>query len=190
MIFTIKLLVSLLFLVFTFTPVFSNKNKRRVLLEHGYYPAGSITSIGVEDGSHFGFLLGKNIARRQDFGKNEREEGEGYGFSIFYLSSFSDLLQNFGNDFLRKFADNIFIGARVDYWDLRIYWEDGGEKGYSDIIVFQPTAELGVQWDVFASFKCRFSVAGGIELNLIEDGRPVGQGPIGLVRFAFLNTWD
>lgn len=116
--------------------------------------------------------LGYNIARRQDFGEHDKEEGGGIGFAIGY------------RQYLKDGHSGFFIEGRVGMWFLDIDWQDNNpsQRGNSDISVFQPTAGIGYDFLVRDDqIKLGILVAFGYEVNVTTSGEDVGQGGISLV---------
>lgn len=116
--------------------------------------------------------LGYNIARRQDFGEHDKEEGGGLGFALGY------------RQYLRAGHAGFFFEGRLGMWFLDIDWEDTSpnRQGNSDISVFQPTAGIGYDFLVsHDKIKLGILVAFGYEVNVVTRGEEVGQGGVSLV---------
>ncbi len=170
-------------LVLLSSPVFAVDVNTETAIEGHVYPAGVIGTIGqlfTFNQTHcFGIFLGYNNSHRQDFGKNDNEEGGGRGASLLY----------------QYYFNNVFLGFRTDYWSMRIDWmnenqaEPKDQMGTTDIGVLQPTVELGYRWSLSEALSLRTSIAGGAEINVVEDGREVGQGAIGLLRVSLAYLW-
>ena len=171
------------------SPIFAVEAKDKAqadtetVLDFHVYPAGVIVSIGqmwtVKKRHNLGAFIGWNYTSRGDFGKNPNEEGGGPGVSFLY----------------QYHRGNIFMGVRADFWRMEIDWTNENllapepQRGTTTIGVFQPTTELGYQWDFLAPLILRTSIAGGVEFNVFENGRSVGQGAIGLIRIALAYPW-
>ena len=148
-----------------------------------YYPAGNIFSFrmrrGLTNHGHLYYGLGYNIARRQDFGKHELEEGSGPGLTFSYRY------------FLKPAFKGLFIDGNLGIWSLKINWEDDREtpqfmQGSTRIWVLQPTLGVGYQFSPKNSaWSFEGGIAGGIEWNVITNGSPVGQGGISILFLGF-----
>ncbi|MDZ7716148.1 MAG: hypothetical protein U5J95_08050 [Balneolaceae bacterium] len=148
------------------------------------YPAGII--IGSRGGISFSnqqevnARFGYNFTDRRDFGKHDNEEGGGLGFGAGYRYYFGKKLAGF------------FAGARSDLWFLKIDWVDTRTicgtvppcfemdvKGRTDIIVLQPTVEIG--YDILKSNPAWIlapTLSFGAEINIKTKGEEVGEGAI------------
>lgn len=155
------------------------KNKIQVGAEVLWYPAGWIAGPSVnyfvapKHVVHAG--LGVNIANRKDFGKNDNEKGTGFGGSLGYRYLFTPQKNSF------------FIGARVDFWGMKINWKDKigtpqAINGTTKITVFQPTAHVGY-WvkPTNSKFNFLFSAGAGAEINIKTNGKKVGEGGMWLL---------
>jgi hypothetical protein len=153
-------------------------------IETQWYPAGYQLMLAGE----YGFTeahaieakLGYNLARRQDFSPyNDLENGGGFGATLGYRYYFGDS------------NNGLYLGARTDLWALTIDWEDAAQipnAGTTDIIVLQPTAEIGYLYTFEASpIAVGVNAAAGYEINVVTKGEAVGEGAIGLlgVRFRY-----
>lgn len=149
-------------------------------IEVQWYPAGYQFMLTGE----WGFTqrdaihakLGYNLARRQDFSPyNDQENGGGWGFTTGYRHYFQDQCRG------------LYVGGRMDWWWLTIDWEDDLETanptaGSTDIVVFQPTGEVGYLYQQPNSpWAVGVNAAAGWEINVLTDGEEVGQGAIGLL---------
>ena len=147
------------------------------------YPAGFIGN------GHFAYLfnerqavalyLGYNLTDRRDWGRNDDEEGGGAGLGVGWRYYFQENV--------RRPVTGWFLGARTDLWFLNIDWRDDtiGVTGTTDIIVLQPTAQVGYAFFPTQS-RWAFDVTAslGAEINLKTDGVPVGEGAILLLGFS------
>lgn len=145
------------------------------------YPAGFIisakaTKLGQTD--EWNVQAGYNLARRQDFGRHDNEEGGGPGLGIGYRKYFKDN------------ARGIYLSANIDLWLLKIDWKDqittfpapGFDTGTTHITVLQPTIGAGYQYlSASALWSASAGVAFGREWNIITNGEPVGEGGISLL---------
>lgn len=116
--------------------------------------------------------LGYNIARRQDFGEHDKEEGGGFGFAMGY------------RQYLKAGHAGFSLEGRLGMWFLDIDWEDNApsRQGNSNISVFQPTVGIGYDFLVNNDkIKLGILVAFGYEVNVTTSGEDVGQGGISLV---------
>jgi hypothetical protein len=149
-------------------------------LELQAYPTGVITGLRYEwqtgEQDVIFARLAYNITERSDFGEHDDESGGGPGVGIGW----------------RHWKDQMgkewHYGARLDIWDLNIDWEEDGppkEKGDTDIIVVQPSAELGYSWPQADGSRVDLTAGLGVEINVDTEGEDVGEGIIAL----FGVTW-
>ncbi len=169
------------------------KEKRPFELDFNFqaYPAGIIPGLQLEIGvgtyykSSLGLKVGYNRARRRNWGEHEDERGGGFGGGIFYKY------------YLLNPNKQLYIGARTELWKMIIDWRNSGDDenlwtdddivGFTDILVFQPTLEMGYKFVI--PFKenshnaliINPNIAAGWELNVISKGDDVGQGSIALI---------
>ena len=173
-----KRIIFLLLFASSLTSVFGQTEKKldAIGIETQLYPAGTMFNVKAnwalgEKSSLIG-KLGYNIARRQDFGEHDKEEGGGLGFALGYKRYFKDGHSGF------------FVDGRLGMWFLDIDWEDNNpsRQGNSDITVFQPTAGIGYDF-LLKNDKIKLGVfvAFGYEVNMVTSGEEVGQGGISLV---------
>ena len=160
-----------------------------IQLETQTYPAGIILGVrfdfNIGNNSYLTSRIGYNFTDRQDFGKNDNEEGGGPGFSFGYLHT------NF-------ITQNISAHIRTDLWFMDIDWRDKqiicdivpscGEvpiNGNTEITVLQPT--LGIEYHIPLSKNLflKPSLSFGYEINIKTDGRKVGEGAILLLGLNF-----
>lgn len=149
------------------------------------YPTGVIPGLAVEFGidpkwgkNALNFRLGYNLFDHRDLGVHDEEIGGGPGFSLGYRRYLS-------GEYARW-----FLGVKSDVWFNSVDWKDDLEDGTTavgetDIIVLQPTAELGYTFFVGGSrgagLRISPSVAFGWEWNAQTEGQPTGEGAILLV---------
>ena len=151
-------------------------------IEFQAYPTGLLPGIrgtfpiSTKDALHL--RVGLNLIDHRDLGENDDETGSGFGFSIGYEHYFGENLTRW------------FLGARTDFWFNSINWKnDIGQpnqsSGNTEITVFQPTAIGGYLFE-FSSGNLIFapSLGFGFEINIKENGREVGEGPIFLIGFT------
>lgn len=149
------------------------------------YPAGVILALqgrrALTESDDLLFRVGYNATRRRDFGKHDDERGGGPGVGVGWRRSFSP-----------RGEDGWLSGARLDLWSLGIDWKDdpsstfpAGRKGESDVLVLQPTAELGYGWSVGPG-RIELVLALGLEINVRTSGEAVGEGPIGLLGLTWI----
>ncbi len=136
-------------------------------LELRAYPAGLIGGIGGEvslGGSDIALIhAGYNVTNRHDWGEHSDESGGGPGLGIGWLHK------------LQSEANAWIAGARLDYWQMGIDWEDPGRSGHTEMGVIQPTVTGGYRWVGTASFL-EASISFGHEFNVSVEGEDVGQG--------------
>ncbi len=139
------------------------------------YPAGAILALHVaaplSDHDLAFVRAGYNATDRQNFGKHDEEQGGGPGMGLGYRHYFSQHFTGW------------FAGARVDLWALEIDWKDqnGGapRQGSSDVLVFQPTLEVGYGFALGQSgWRLDLTFSLGAEINLATEGEQVGEGAI------------
>ncbi len=144
-----------------------------------FYPAGFIMAARsmykVSNHGNLVFRVGYNLAKRQNFGEHDNEEGGGPGLSVGYRYYFGEAQRGF------------FLAARTGFWFMNIDWWDevnAGQKeeGKTFIAVVQPTIAGGYQY-VLPNERWAFgiSAAFGIEWNVVTDGSKVGQGGISIL---------
>ena len=152
-------------------------SERQLALELQAYPAGLITTLalrfdmGLSDQTSL--RAGFNKADRQDYGEHDDESGGGPGGGIGY------------RHFLEQRDRGAFYGARLDLWSLGIDWREGGQRGSTDALVLQPTAEVGYSWPQGSGWQLDLNLAFGFEINVRTRGESVGEGPIFLLGLGF-----
>ena len=145
-----------------------------ISFEFQAYPAGLIPGVRFEknfkENYAFHLRLGYNWVRHQDFGEQDDERGDGYGFTLGYKRYF------------KAGHEGFFIGARNDIWWNELDWKNnigtpGETTGTSNITVLQPTLEAGY---AFTKNNLIFTptVAFGFEFNVKTEGLPMGEGAI------------
>ena len=147
--------------------------------EFQWYPAGVMfglrSDLYYNKHENLNLRIGYNLTDRQDFSEfNDSEKGGGFGFGVGYRYYFGK----------RK---GIYLGARADFWWLDIDWTDFNETiqleetGTTEIVVFQPTIEIGYQFILDKHWVIAPAFTNGRELNIISNGEDVGQGWITLI---------
>jgi len=149
------------------------------------YPAGVIAAghvrYALSDRDELSLRIGYNATDRQDFGEHDDERGGGLGGGIGYRRS------------LRPRGEGGWLwGARADLWDLEIDWKDdpsgafpAGREGTTDVLVLQPTAELGYGWWLEGA-RLELVLGLGAEINVDTAGEDVGEGAILLLGVTYL----
>ncbi len=146
-----------------------------VTLELQAYPTGIIPGVRIErgfSGQHAVHLrLGYQFIDHRDLGVQDDEKGQGLGFSLGYKRYFRPEFRGW------------FLGAKSDIWWNQIDWTQRPGtitevKGTADIVVLQPTLEGGYNFLLGNNWVLSPSVAFGWELNVVTNGREVGQGSI------------
>ena len=150
--------------------------------EFQVFPAGFIIGPRVEfalsERSRIHGRVFYEVARRQDFGEFDNEEGGGLGFGFGYQHFFKNKLKNF------------FLSGRVDLLFLDIDWTDINgpitTMGTTEITVVQPTGQAGYR--LYLGDKKWFldlTVSFGVEVNVVTRGPDVGEGGIFLGGITF-----
>ncbi len=145
-------------------------------IETQVYPAGVIPGLHAQwelsPNEALTARLAHNFTDRRDFGEHDDEEGGGFGAGLGYRR------------YLGHSREGWLWGARIDVWDLEIDWEDGGgtpaaSSGSTDILVLQPSAELGYGLRLGDSkWRLEWTLGLGAEINIDSDGEDVGEGAI------------
>jgi len=178
----------ILFIILAFTST-TLVAQNSISLETQVYPAGIIPGIrfdlNLSDNSFLTSGIGYNFTDRQDFGKNDNEEGGGPGFSLGYARA------NF-------FTENLTAHIRTDLWFMDIDWEQKGliicdptacpnavTRGTTEITVLQPTLGLGYNLILSENLFLKPNLSFGYEINIKTKGREVGEGAILLGGLSF-----
>ena len=178
--------VFILALLFISTNVLAQNS---ISLETQAYPAGVVPGIrfnlDIGANSYLTSRIGYNFTDRQDFGKNDNEEGGGPGFSLGYARS----------NFLNK---KLILNLRSDLWFMDIDWEQQGlivcdpvscpnavARGTTEITVLQPTVGLEYNLILSENLFLKPSLSFGYEINIKTEGREVGEGAILLGGLSF-----
>lgn len=139
------------------------------------YPAGIIATINSEFiytvNSSLFIRVGGNFTDRKDYSDyNDNEKGSGFGGTIGYRRHF-----HLG-------SGKIITGINSDIWNMWINWKnDIGEanetSGQTYTLVLQPWLESGYFLQLDNSpIQIGISLGFGREINIITDGKDVGQG--------------
>lgn len=141
--------------------------------EFQWYPAGTITGlhIAVNAKLHHSvqLRLGYNKANRKDWGENDNEKGSGWGGGAGYRYHF------------KPFPHKFFLGARVDFWSMKIDWKEGTQTGTTKTTTLQPLFEVGYTFFVNDQAFLTPSISNGAEINIKTNGQKVGQGFVTLI---------
>ncbi len=140
-------------------------------IEVQQYPTGFLFGVRGEFGfkthQSFDFRVGYNLVDHRDLGVHANEEGGGFGFTLGYRYYFKPLNKQF------------FLGARSDLWFNKIDWQDSPSvSGTTNIVVLQPTAIAGYLFLINEKWSITPTLAFGWEINIVENGKPVGEGSI------------
>jgi len=172
-------LLSLIILILSICASYAQQSPYWELgLEIQQYPTGTQPGVRLEwsPAVHHGIdlRLGYNIVYHRDLGVQDNEEGGGFGFSGGYRYYF------------QPNHNRLFLGGRVDFWFNEVDWEDQDDQGQvlrtgvTNLVVLQPTVLIGYAF-VWNHFVLSPTLAFGMEINVVEDGEDVGEGPIGLI---------
>ncbi|MEZ4918910.1 MAG: hypothetical protein R2792_07345 [Saprospiraceae bacterium] len=145
-------------------------------LEVQGYPTGMISAVQLEYVTAkchaFHMRAGYNMVRHRDQGVSDDERGGGPGFSLGYRHVYGPK------------SNQWHLGVRNDLWFNKINWEDlhaDGvlHSGTTRIVVLQPTVEAACRLPIPGTeFYYSPSIAFGFEVNVVTNGKEVGQGPI------------
>lgn len=145
-------------------------------VEYQGYPTGNIFGVQYsqqKDGhSEWNFRGSVNLISERTEGEQDIEEGEGFGGSVGYRY------------YLNEEHTGWFGSFRTDLWFSSIDWQDitapDEGSGTTDITVVQPILFGGYVFELNDEWRFTPSLGGGVEFNVREDGRDVGEGPITL----------
>ena len=151
-----------------------SQNVKDFGIEFQAYPTGVIPGIHFEtqvgEKSTISARFGLNIFDHRDLGVHDEETGSGFGFTIGYHRYFQESMKKWK------------LGIKLDYWNNEVDWvandANGRVEGMTEIVVLQPTVELGY---VFINRNNLFltpTIAFGMEWNVQTQGEPTGEGPI------------
>lgn len=147
-------------------------------LEIQAYPAGMMfmgkADFNLSENNQFTAKAGYNMARRQDFGEHDNEEGGGLGLNIAFKHYFKENYLGWN------------YSLRASLWMMTIDWrnDNPAQSGSTSITVFQPTISGGYDFALDPKLKLGLFVAFGYEINVISSGQEVGQGGISLAGFS------
>lgn len=136
------------------------------------YPTGFIPGVSVDHSiSDKGMIharLGANLFDHRDLGVHDSETGSGWGGSLGYHHYFSEGQKG------------LFAGVRADVWSNHVEWSDNSPvlMGETDIIVLQPTLQLGYTMRSESGWYIKPALGFGIEWNVQTEGEPTGEGAI------------
>ncbi|KYG79025.1 hypothetical protein [Roseivirga echinicomitans] len=142
------------------------------------YPAGMMfmakTAFNLNEHNVLNTRIGYNMARRQDFGEHDNEEGGGLGLNIGF------------KHYLKPASSGLYYELKSSIWFMNIDWRDNKpiRTGSTSITVFQPTAIAGYDFNLSSKVSFGLYAEFGYEINVISSGEDVGQGGISLVGFS------
>lgn len=167
--------------VFAQTEKVSTSKKIEFGTEFQLYPIGYITTITsnifIKENLAIRVRVGGNFADREDFsGRNDDEKAEGFGGSLGLVKYFPYRRGNF------------IAGAHIDGWNMWTAWKDGlnnlnPQSGTTYNLVVQPWINGGYLYDVSKKLNVGLTAGFGREINVITNGKNVGEGWIGSLSF-------
>ncbi len=143
------------------------------------YPAGIVPGVegrvALDDDETVFLRAGWNVTDRGDWGEHDDESGGGPGFGFGWRKHEG-----------APDGSGPFYGLAMDFWFLDVDWRDGPAAaptatGNSDLLVWQPTGEVGWAWRIGRTWMLEGTFAVGAEVDVVTNGESVGQGPIVLV---------
>lgn len=145
------------------------------------YPAGVVPGVQLRwyptDRDAVFLRAGANLTDRRDWGEHDDESGWGLGGGVGWRRTLGPGFHSAG----------WHVGARLDLWALEIDWRDPGpRRGMTDIVVLQPTAEIGHGWISERYGRFELTLGLGAEINVDTDGEDVGEGAIALLGFTWI----
>lgn len=169
--------------LFLFSLLVFSQNPLDISVEYQTYPTGQMPGLQISKGFNeknaVHLRVGYNRVRHGDAGVHDDERGGGWGFTLGYRRYFKEDFQGF------------LVGVRNDFWFNNLDWKDNiGEeeeiKGTAEIIVIQPTAQVGYSWKFGSDWIFSPTASLGYEINLGEgEGEDVGEGMIMLIGIEF-----
>jgi len=148
------------------------------------YPTGVIvghTANWINDQHHIELRGAYNFIDRRENGEHDEEDGGGPGIGAAYHRFFP----------IGDYTG--FYGGRLDLWSLEIDWEEQGNvvrrRGSSDVVVLQPTVEVGMKFSTGRKWDLLASLSAGAEINVDTDGEDVGEGAIGLAGLSLIRRF-
>ena len=172
----------ILFLSIFFTGLYGQDSKTYFGPELQIYPTGILAGLSlttdVGEKSNLYFRVGANVFDHRDLGKQDDEEGYGFGFSIGYERD------------IQLFSKAWRLGFINDVWFNNVDWvnQDANgniDEGSTSITVLQPTLKLSYQIEK-NDLLISPSLGVGAEWNVRTDGLPTGEGPILLLGIQLL----
>lgn len=176
-----QIILACVLLFFCLSVKSQNQNKwelNDVGLETQAYPAGLMfmakANFNLNEKNQFTTKLGYNMARRQDFGEHDNEEGGGFGANLT----------------VKHYLKENYLGwnysLRASLWMMTINWRNNSpvQSGSTYITVLQPTISGGYDFALNSKLKLGLFVAFGYEINILSSGQDVGQGGISLIGFS------
>ncbi|MBK8564721.1 MAG: hypothetical protein IPN76_15650 [Saprospiraceae bacterium] len=138
---------------------FSQNKVTDIGLEVQVYPTGIIPGIRAEKSLNKhgvgSVRLGYQIIDHKDAGVHDDEKGTGFGLTVGYKYYF------------QKYFTGLHLALRTDAWYNTIEWEDyldtGKLKGTTNILVLQPTVELGWTFSFSDNLLLVPAIAAGFE---------------------------
>lgn len=156
-------------------------------VEFQAYPTGLIPGIrgtlGINSKNAIHLRAGYNLANHRNLGVQESEIGGGAGFTLGYEHYFGPELTKW------------FLGLRSDLWFNSIDWQNNEgmpneTNGTTKLVVVQPTLAGGYLFKLGrGNWIFTPEVAFGFEINVVEDGEDVGEGPVFLLGFVFAHRF-
>lgn len=157
------------------TPNTTSGAKTNLGISSQIYPAGIIFTLNAEFSNNAKSSLvlrgGGNFADRKDFSPyNDNEKGNGFGASIGYRRHF------------KLWRGNLVAGINSDIWNMWIDWKNNigmlnETQGRTYTFVLQPWIEAGYFYPIKSTpIQVGASLCFGREINVITDGKGVGQG--------------
>lgn len=180
-----NVLIVLFVVIFQSNPVCA-QSTTDVSFEFQAYPTGLIPGFRIEKSlsakSTLHLRLAYQFIDHRDLGVHQNEEGSGFGFTLGF------------NKFLKHYYEKWHFGIRNDIWFNTIDWESSiGTApvpfGTTDIIVVQPTAQIGYLFDFNKSWFITPTVSFGYEVNVRTEGEPTGEGAILLIGINVGKRW-
>ena len=176
-----KQIIYIFFLLFSLPLIGQDEAPLDIGFEMQAYPTGLIPGVYIEKGwgnrNVAKLRIGYNWIRHRDLGVQEDERGDGFGFTLGYKRYFNEEFTGF------------FSSAKCDIWWNSLDWKDqigmpNEISGNTDIIVIQPTLEVGYLFLPFDNnIHISPTVSFGYEVNVRTRGEPVGEGAILLLGF-------
>ena len=186
---TNQLILLLVFLFITNLSISQNQEDKKASHNSAFgvsiqvYPSGIIPTINYEyylsESSTIQHRLGVNIINRQDYSdENDEEKGLGFGGTLGYHYHFA------------KTKGDFIIGVNLDVWNTWIDWNNNSNEitqtsGNSYTLVLQPWVETGYFIKLKNTSKIGLTGGFGREINVITNGKNVGEGWIGSLSIQY-----